>query len=129
MARCSAVAGGIPISQEFVRHPIDDPALPELPPGIDLRKGPIKISMRLFIDRGGSVVRVCSVRPEGRVSPEIDRLTEAAANSVRKWKYPENFGLVGELKITHRYVQGMVTFEFTGPAKTTADIESRHADE
>jgi hypothetical protein len=118
---CTGAAKGIPIAQDFIRHPIGNPALPRFPAGVDLHDTSITVMMSLFVDRSGKVARWCVVRPNGQASSALELFTESAANAVGKWSYPKDFGLSGDLNVKHKLVQGLVIFRFAAPGHITVD--------
>jgi hypothetical protein len=116
---CSKAAVGIPVAQDFIQHPINEPLLPRIAPEALPKDSPTTISLRLFVDTDGSVARVCYVRSRGKAPRAVELLAKAAEESVKSWKYPKDFGLSGNLRIMHRQVQGVVVFRFGADGITT----------
>jgi hypothetical protein len=110
--KCGKPQSGVLILQDFIQHPLGKPAEPALPSGVDQTTLPFTISLRITVNREGTVVHVCAMDHDHSPSPTVRLLNEAASSAVVKWKYPSDFGLVGDLHLSHRYGQGVVSFRF-----------------
>ncbi len=113
--KCGKPDQAVFILQDFIRHPLEGTVRPDLPPGVDQQILPITISLRITVNREGTVERVCAINQERSPSPTAHLLYEAASSTVLKWKYPRDFGLTGDLHLSHRYGQGVVSFRFLPP--------------
>lgn len=123
--KCGRPKQGVLIMQDFIRHPLGKPVDPVLPPGIDGRVLPLTISLRITVNREGTVIRVCAMDQERLPTQTVLLLNTAAESSVFKWKYPRDFGLAGDLHLSHRYGQGVVSFRFLpNPRETLNKLRS-----
>ena len=112
VAKCGNSQRGVLILQDFIRHPLGHPEKPPLPSGVDPQVLPVTVSLRITVDRRGTVIHVCVVNQGTSPSKSVRLLNEAAKSSVEKWRYPKDFGLTGDLHLSHQYAQGIVSFEF-----------------
>jgi hypothetical protein len=115
--KCRKPQKGVVLLQDFIWHPLGEPPDPALPSGVDEHTLPVTISLRITINREGTVVYVCAMDQDHATSQSVQLLNEAARSAVLKWKFPKDFGLIGDLHLARKYGQGVVSFRFLPPGR------------
>jgi hypothetical protein len=109
---CGKESGRALVMQSFIDDWARINPKPELPPGFDRGALPATVRLRLFVDRRGKVIEVCLPTAERKKSNRQTTLNIAVAEGVRRWTYPRDFGLKGNLRPKANLATGIVTLHY-----------------
>jgi len=121
VVKCARSIQSVPLSQEFISHPIGGLIMPKYPQSMRSSGIELTLALTLLVDQNGKVTRSCIVPARSLDKRTTQLFAEAAASAVKAWVYPKSFGLSGRPAVKYREVRGVVIFKFVTPDRVTSD--------
>jgi hypothetical protein len=104
------------VNREFAKRATVRKAVPERPAEARALAVEIDVSIEVLVDRRGTVVKTCILRPPEGPAP-VPSLVSAAEAAARRWLFQPNFGLPKGVRPKNvEYVRDTLTFRF-GPKR------------